>query len=172
MKPFGLGALLAVSAGLAAGWSVAFADAVARDAYQAPRLDLASLRGLGHGLFALAGGTASTPRARLRRGFVDTVVSNALLLTLVGDVMRRAPRRPRLAIASGGVAALSVVPFLPQRPVLGAALAFVLGGAAAVVTTRLAGANERRRPVSVTRPESIARSPRDDDPSTSARLAA
>ncbi|MDB4994470.1 MAG: hypothetical protein JWM74_1902 [Myxococcaceae bacterium] len=170
MKLLGWRALLAVSAGLAAGWTVAFADQVAREAFHARRLDFASLRGLGRGMKALAGGTATTKRAKLRRGIVDTIVSNALFLTLVGDGMRREPMRARRALAAGGVAALSTVPLLPQRRgLLGAVLAFGAGGAAAVLTTAL---DVDARGVSEARSGSTDRSPGADAPSTHAHLAA
>jgi hypothetical protein len=169
MKLFGFVTLASVSAGLAAGWSVAFADGVAREAFHARRLDLASLRGLGRGLFALAGGNATTKRAKHRRGFVDTIVSNALFLTLVGDSMRREPRRGRLAIAAGVVAGLSIAPLLPRRRwLLGMVMGFASGAAAAACTTRLGEARVFRD----ARSGSTARTPRDDDPSTRARLAA
>jgi hypothetical protein len=169
MKLLGWRALMAVSAGLVAGWTVAFADEVAREAFHARRLDVASLRGLGRGMKALAGGTAATKRAKLRRGIVDTIVSNALFLTLVRDGMHREPKRTRRALVASGVAALSIVPLLPHRSgLLGAALACVTGGAAAVITTQLDGDAPNVSPQS----RSTDRSPGGDAPSTHAHLAA
>ncbi len=165
-------ALFAVSAGLLAGGTVAFADEVAREAFHARCLDIASLRGLGRGMMALAGRTATTKRAKLRRGIVDTIVSHALLFTLVKDGMDREPKRTHRALAAGGVAALSLVPLLPhRRGLLGALVAFAAGGAAAVVTTRL-DAGVAPHVVTVGQCESTDRSPRDVAPSTPARLAA
>jgi hypothetical protein len=138
MKVFRFGALLAAVAGLAAGSTVAFADEVAREALHARRLDLASLRGLAHGMYALASGHAKTSREQKRRGVVDTIVSYALFFTLVTDGMRREPRHTRLVIGAAGVAALSIAPLLPpRRPLLAVTLAFVAGAAAAAAMTRV-----------------------------------
>jgi hypothetical protein len=169
MKLFGFGTVLAGCAGLAAGWTVAFADEVAREAFHGRHLDLASARGLGRAFFALAGGTATSPRARKRRGIVDTIVSNVVFFTLVRDGMRREHKRTRLVIAAGSVAALSIVPLLPPRRwLLGTGISFVAGGAAAIVATRLVADGD----VSDARARSTDRSPRDDDPSRRAHLAA
>lgn len=141
MKLFGLGTLgtlVAVGGGLAAGWTVALADGVARDAFCGRWVDAQSLRGLGRGFLTLAGGKATTARAKQRRGVVDTIVSHAVFLTLARDGLRRHPRHTRLLVGAGGVAALSLTPFLPRRHSLaGAALAFVTGAAAAVVMSRI-----------------------------------